>query len=141
MGRHHNIVARKQRRFVQRFDVERIETRREDPLAIECECQCRFVYQAPSGAIDDRGARLQHPDASFIEHVPGLRRERDMQADHVAAGEQLLVFAKADRQSCLGILVRPSDIVIDDIDVKTGKKARNLAPYRAETDDPDRLAG
>ena len=49
-----------------------------------------FIDQSAAGAVDDQRAGVHQAQACLVEDVVGFRRERDVQGDHIRAGERLL---------------------------------------------------
>lgn len=73
-----------------RLDLEDVEGRSSEVLALEGFVKGSFINKATAGAIDDARAARQQGDAAGIEDVAGFVRQRHVEGEEVHAGEELV---------------------------------------------------
>lgn len=99
-----------------------------------------LVDNAAARGIDQHGAGFHLRQPFRIDHAPGRRGERHVQADDVGLGKQRLEFAPR-RQLPRRIVVTEKRVAGDGRHAEGGGPARHLARNRSKADQADGLAG
>src|SRR5262249_57520547 len=115
------------------FVLEEVEAgAAEWPLA-ECIDQRLLVDKAAARGVDKDSALEHRKDAPAVEQVAGVRRERDVQRDHVARREQIVEFERA-RACELDRRLVHERVVHADLEPEGGGLARETGAEPAEAD-------
>ena len=128
-----------QRPVGRRLLLEDVQRGAADLSAVERRGKGRIVDQLAAGRVDDADALLRLGKALGVDHVPRLRRHRQMQGEVVGRGKDFVERAElgADLRSQLR---RDERVVRDDLHLEGSRAGGDLLSDAAEADDAERLA-
>lgn len=134
MRQQHDAVIAQQPRMDLGLVLENIKSSARNDPVIQRMHQRRLVDDRSTRRVHHHGRRLHQRKLSRREHVPCLRVQRQIQAEHVAAPQQIL---ERHILSAVGMcVVEAPSIVIDDFHPKRGAGfARHVAPDAAHAED------
>ena len=81
-----------------RFRRHHVHHRRRDAPGVECPGQVALVHERAAGGVDQHGRRLHAVQEVRVDERVVFGRERAVQADHVACGEEFLEGGPGERR-------------------------------------------
>ena len=137
--RGHHVREVKQRVAGGRLGHEHVDASAGHPAVLERHAQGVLVHDAAPGRVDDAHTRLDQVQFTLPDQPDGLRRLRQVHADEIGLGQQVVEVHQAHaelRRTCLGDV----RVVGDDLHAEARQPLRDQDPNPAEPEDAGHLA-